>query len=93
LRDIDLTSSGIFVLAVVALSYGIKQRSHSVVAITSLTTVTIVYLLALDIWLHRPGDHVDPRVMFTMRDALVPLYVSILALTAHATIALRARKD
>ena len=91
MRDMSDLSWAMFLAAVVALAYAIKKRSHPTVAITSLATAAIVYLFMLEVWLSRPGDHVDPRLVFTMIYALVPLYVALLALVAHATVLLRSR--
>lgn len=93
MRDMSDLGWVMFVAALIALAYGVKQRSHPTVASTSLATATIVYLFMLEVWLNRPGDHVDPRLVFTMIYALVPLYVAIFALAAHATILLRARNS
>jgi hypothetical protein len=77
----------IFVLsALAALYYGVKRGSHILVASVPIITTTAVYLLMLGFWSRPPGEIIDARAMFTMAYALVPLYVAIFAIVAHAVI-------
>lgn len=70
-------------VSLISLGRGVFRREHGPLAIATLSSAFFVYVVMLDLWLQVPGPIVDPRMMYTVGLARVPLYVSFLALVGH----------
>lgn len=73
----------IFAICLLLLGRGVSRRDHGSLAVATLASASLVYEVMMELWLRVPGPIVDPRMLYTVGFARVPLYVSFLALVGH----------
>lgn len=92
-EDPSIRGWTIFLISACTIGLSVKTRSHRDIALSTVGATIAVYLFLLDRWSMRPSPVIDPRIIYTMMFSLVPLYVAILALVAHAAVAAMDAKD